>query len=108
MCHCAEDFLKECYLLIQSRSIHFLSKKKKNKDTLNLLGYNIAVMLQEIIELTEGDLHEGPVPDDNINYPGNVWIFKKNISGYPIYIKLKFKLIEGVKLLLIMSFHLDE
>ena len=104
-----DDFLTECCLFIDTGQIHYLSNRKKNKDTLNLLQYSIPAMLQEIKELIGGDLYKGPVPDSDSKYPGDVWVFKKVIKGYPIYIKLKNKDFgDDGRLLLIMSFHIDE
>jgi len=64
-------------------------------------------MLQEIKELEFKDYHGGPYPDRDSKYPGPVWIFKKIIGGYSIYIKLKIRITSRQELF-VMAFHIDD
>ncbi|NJD04410.1 MAG: type II toxin-antitoxin system MqsR family toxin [Ruminiclostridium sp.] len=100
------DFLAKCCLLIDERYVDPFTQNLETKDTLNLLGYSIKAMLQEIKELGEADLIKDPEPDKDSKYPGDVWIFIKKVQTYNIYIKLKIReLKNGDKQLFIMSFH---
>ena len=104
-----EDFLKNCRELIEQRKVILNPKedaKRRRIDTLDKLEYNIRAMLEEIKELSPNDLHSGPEKD--YNYPNDeVWIFKKDIKGYLIYIKIKIRQIPIGKELYVISFHLD-
>lgn len=101
------DFLNDCVDLIKNRKVDPFTNDPDNKSTLNLLGYSVRNMLQEIKELNESFLYKGPIPDDNSKHPGDVWIFKKPINGYVIYIKLKIRVIGNYRELFVMSFHPD-
>ncbi|WP_366924782.1 hypothetical protein MFMK1_001782 [Metallumcola ferriviriculae] len=102
-----EDFLDECGKLIDARQVDPFTNNPETKATLNILGYNPRVMLQEIKELEPDTLYKGPVPDIDSKYLGNVWIFKKDIQGYVIYIKLKIRIYRHYRELFVMSFHID-
>lgn len=101
------DFLQECITLVNQRKVDPFTNDQDNRNTLNMLGYSVTNMLQEIKDLNASDLSKGPVPDKSSKYPGNVWIFKKNIQGHLIYIKLKIRVIGDYKELFVMSFHPD-
>jgi hypothetical protein len=104
-----EDFLSECRELIGQRNVSpnpDAEATRKRRETLDKLGYNIPAMLQEIKELSPGDLNKGPEKDHN--YPNEVvWMFKKEIKGLIIYIKIKIRQIPTGKNLFITSFHID-
>ena len=101
------DFLQECISLIDNRKVDPFTNDPDNRNTLNMLGYSVRNMLQEIKELKDSELFQGPVPDRSSKHPGDVWIFKKNIMGHLIYIKLKIRTIGSYKELFVMSFHPD-
>lgn len=104
-----EDFLEKCRELIDQRKVTLNPKedaKRRRIETLDKLEYNIRAMLEEIKDLSSNDLHSGPETDHN--YPNEVvWIFKKDIKGYLIYIKIKIRQIPIGKDLYVTSFHLD-
>ena len=104
-----EDFLSECRELIGQRKVSpnpDAEATRKRRETLDKLGYNIPAMLQEIKELSPSDLNKGPEKDHN--YPNEVvWMFKKEINGLIIYIKIKIRQIPTGKNLFITSFHID-
>lgn len=108
MCGSTYGFLAECFELIDARRIDPFTGNTHTRATLNLLGYNIRAMQQEIMELTADNLVQGPIPDTNSKYPGMIWIFKKAIHGYFIYIKLKIRVVNDVRELFIMSFAIDD
>ena len=101
----ANDFLSECCKLIDIRMVDPFTNNTNTKCTLNLLGYSVKSMLEEIKDLDSTNLIKGPTPDKDSKYGGEVWIFKKSIQGHTIYIKLKVREADGK--LFIMSFHLD-
>ncbi|HZK83077.1 MAG TPA: hypothetical protein VFC58_00060 [Desulfosporosinus sp.] len=104
-----KDLLSECRELIAQRKVTLNQKedaKRRRLETLDKLEYNIRAMLEEIKELSPNDLHSGPETDHN--YPNEVvWIFKKEIKGYLIYIKFKIRQIPIGKDLFVTSFHFD-
>ena len=97
-----EEFLEKCRILIDSRKVDPFTQNKDTKSTLNLLGYNVRAMLQEIKELERKDFSGGPYLDRKSKYGGEVWIFIKIIQGY---IKLKIRAIGTDEELFVMSFH---
>lgn len=104
-----EDFLRECRELIAQRKVTINPKKdakRRRIETLDKLEYNIQAMLEEIKELSPIDLHSGPEPD-HVFLDEVMWIFKKEIKGYLIYIKIKIRQIPIGKDLYVKSFHLD-
>ena len=103
-----DDFLNKCRYLIGNRSVDPFTQNLKTKRTLNLLGYSVRGMLNEIHDLTNSDLHGGPYPDRESKYGGRVWIFKKIIEGYSIYIKLKIRVDNSNEELFVMAFHIDD
>lgn len=107
MSNATNDFLVECCGLIDSRKVDPFTNNPETKQTLNLLAYSVRAMLQEIKELEPTHWIKGPVKDHSSKYPGDVWVFKKVIEGYLIYIKLKIREVGGRKELFVMSFHPD-
>lgn len=103
----AEQFLRQCCILIDDGKVDPFTQNPKTKSTLNTLGYNVKVMLQEIKELKFQNYHGGPYHDRDSKYPGDVWIFKKIINSYSIYIKLKIR-VTSKEELFVMSFHIDD
>lgn len=107
MDECATEFLTRSRLLIQKRWVDPNTQNPKTRKTLDNLGLAPHHMLEEIMNLTEDDLFDGPCPDDNPKYGGIVWIFKKKIEGFIIYIKLKIRNRSAGEDLFVMSFHVD-
>lgn len=89
---CINQFLSESRVLIDNRQVDPFLNDQDNKSTLNLLGWSPRNMLDELKNLQPSDLCRGPLPDHSSKYPGDVWIFKKCIDGYLLYIKLKIKM----------------
>jgi hypothetical protein len=102
-----DEFLAECRTLINARKVDLFLNDPDNKNTVNLLAYSQSNVLQELQELTSSDLFEGPVPDNNSKYPGEVFIFKKQVRDLYLYIKLKIRDVRGQKEVFLMSFHPD-
>ncbi len=104
---CVDEFLPDCKQLIKERKVDLFLNDADNKSTVNMLGYSVLNVLQELSELTADDLFDGPVPDKNSKYPGDVFIFKKSVQGHLLYIKLKIREAKGRKEVFMMSFHPD-
>lgn len=107
MSQCVEEFLCECKTLISARKFDLFLNDHDNRNTMNLLLYTPSNILQELIELEITDLYKGPEPDNNSKYPGEVFIFKKSIQSYLIYIKIKIRDVKGRREVFLMSFHPD-
>lgn len=101
-----EDFLEKSRELIDQGKVDLFLNDHDNRSTMELLGYNPRALKQELKELQPNDLDKGPEEDKDAKYPGDVWIFKKYISGLRIYIKLKIRIRNNEDLFL-MSFHPD-
>jgi hypothetical protein len=78
-----DDFLQKCRDLIDTRKVDPFTNDSDNHNTLNLLGYSVRNLLQEIKDLEACNLFQGPLPDRSSKYPGDVWIFKKKYSWTP-------------------------
>jgi hypothetical protein len=103
-----DDFLQESIRFIDSRNVDPFTNNPETKATLDMLGYSIRAMLQEIKELDRNNLFRGPTPDNSLRHTGEVWEFKKVVQGHLIYIKLKIRnFSNGRKDLFVMSFHPD-
>ena len=81
-------------------------KRKKNLDTLAILGITWSDAIEEIYSLTSSDYDSGPEIDRNRPLGDSLWVFKKNVYGNLIYIKFKVEYQENgdVK---VLSFHID-
>lgn len=110
------DFLNECRILIDSQEkrkdrthlyVDLFLNDPETKATINLLAYSTRNVLQELKELKAEDLFDGPTPDRNSKYPGELFIFKKVVGEHFLYIKLKIRVFGGKKQLFMMSFHPD-
>lgn len=101
-----DDFLKKVRFSIDNHNFEILDARRKYRDTLALLGLIEDDVLDDIYNLTNRDMWLEPEADDNPNYPGTVWQCKKFLHNSQIYIKLKLKISENGKLL-IMSYHID-
>jgi hypothetical protein len=104
------DYLAKCCKLIDEskkdkKRVDPFTNNQETKETLNLLGYSVSAMLQEIKELKEDNWDKGPEPDKSSKHPGDIWVFIKRIQNYTIYIKLKIRNLNGYDQLFIMSFH---
>ena len=80
--------------------------RKKNMDTLAILGIPWEVARDEIYQLKESDYYCGPKVDRDFPEKDLLWEFKKDIDGHIIYIKFKV-LYQGDGGVRVVSFHLD-
>lgn len=64
-----------------------LTHRKKNLDTLALLGLSLADAKERVLELAPEDYVSGPTPDDK--RPGDeVWVFGVRMEEREIYVKV--------------------
>lgn len=77
--------------------------RKKNVDTLALLGWVWEDAADELYNLSYSDYVRGPEVDREYPTDSEFWIFKREIQGQIIYIKFKLR----DDLLLLVSFHID-
>lgn len=82
------------------------TERKINSDTLALLGWMWDDVFDELKKLTFADYVAGPVEDRDYPLDDDLWIFKRIIQGYAIYIKFKVRYLSDGSVLVI-SFHID-
>lgn len=71
-------------------------------------GLTIADAKNEILGLVVSDYYKGPKQDLDLNRPGYIWEFKKDVEGIPFYIKVKIVQENGEDILKCLSFHADD
>lgn len=99
------NFLSKVRSAIHNKNYMVLDSRRKYRETLAALGISEEDVLDDILHLTERDYWKKDNDKDSV-YPGQVWKCIKNLHGSDIYIKLKIKIDENGKLL-IMSYHFD-
>ena len=83
-----------------------LIPRDKTLITIASLGITTEAAIEEIVALNDSDYESGPEDDRDRPGSGDIWIFKKAIMGYPMYIKLKDEM-ETKGIVKIISFHID-
>lgn len=94
-------FLERVRALLQSRENFFVIPRRSTLEELACLGMKESDLLEEIKGLSEQDYSSGPESDRDPDYPGEIWVFGKEIDEIEYYIKLK---IEAGQVIVI-SFH---
>ena len=100
------NYMRRVISSIKRNNFNIWDKKEKYLTTISELGITEEDVLDDICGLTANDNWEVPEPDENPNYPGEVWKCKKCLHGSLIYIKMKF-IINNNERLIIMSYHFD-
>lgn len=80
--------------------------RKKNADTLAILGWKWPDAKDELYSLTYMDYFRGPNTDRDCPSDDDFWEFKRRIQGHYIYIKLKVRYSSDNSVML-FSFHKD-
>ena len=101
------EFLEKMKNLISAGKYDFVPRRK-NMQALAQHGLTIIDAKSEILELVVGDYYKGPKQDFDINRPGDIWEFKKNIDGICFYIKVKITQENGEDILKCLGFHEDD
>lgn len=101
-----EAFLNDLFDGIECKNC-VCKDRKKNMDTLAVLGWKWQDAIDEISTLTFRDYICGPEIDYDFPHDDDFWVFKRQINGQLVYIKLKIKYLED-KSVLVWSFHFDE
>ncbi len=101
------DFLAKVKKLISAGKYDFVPRRK-NMQALAQHGLTITDAKNEILELVVGDYYKGPKQDMDVNRPGDIWEFKKNIDGMKFYIKVKIVQENGEDILKCLGFHEDD
>lgn len=106
----AEEIVK---FLVKAKKLlsmgeYIMIPRRKNMQALAQLGFTIIDAKNEILDLATGDYYKGPKQDFDLNYPGDVWEFKKDVGNIQFYVKLKIEIIQGKEILKCLSFHEDE
>ncbi|MCU9592229.1 MULTISPECIES: type II toxin-antitoxin system MqsR family toxin [Bacillus subtilis group] len=96
---------------IEGERIMVLSKREKNRKTLEKLGFMSVHVIEEIKTLTYKNYLKGPEQNKSRtgNVKGAVWKFGKKVEGLNIYIKIHvIPISKGNTQTLCISFHEDE
>lgn len=81
--------------------------RKKNINTLAMLGLVWEDALEEIYTLNATHYNRGPFTDRDFPADDCFWEFKKSVLGHIIYIKFKIRYLND-QAILIQIFHFDE
>lgn len=100
-----QTFLCSVRSAISNSNYQVLDLRRKYMDTITQLGLLESDVINDIKNLSEYENWDRQT-DNNLSYPGDVWICTKYLHETNIYIKLKIKIDENGKLL-VMSYHLD-
>ncbi len=100
-----ERFIKEVRVALDSKNYQYIGKPQKLRTTLAQLGIIMDDVIDDIRSLTAQDPWTKE-PDNQSRFPGDVWICIKELRGYLMYIKLKFKF-DNNDFLLIFSYHFE-
>ncbi len=104
----AERFKVALFLTLMkaaAASQFVLTRRKKNLDTLALLGLSLADAKERVLGLVPEDYVGGPLPDDK-RPEDEVWVFGLRVEGREIYMKVC--VITEPLLCTCISFHLSE
>ena len=99
------NFLNRVRSAIKRLNYEILDSREKYRKTIAELGILDEDVLDDICQLTEFD-NWSKDRDDNSKFSGDVWKCIKRLHNSDIYVKLKIKVDENGKLL-IMSYHFD-
>jgi hypothetical protein len=83
-----------------------LVNRRENWDCLANLGFTLRDVGSTLQELTVADYCEGPVKD--LDMPGDLWVFGKELEGKEIYVKLKLARLGPLAIVRVVSFHFAE
>lgn len=100
-------YLTEVKRLLSEGKYDFVPRRK-NMQALAQYGLTIADAKNEILGLVVGDYYKGPKQDFDLNRPGDIWKFKKNIDGMQFYVKVKIVQQNGEDILKCLVFHEDD
>ena len=100
-------FLERMKKLLSVGKYDFVPRRK-NMQALAQHGLTISDAKNEMLELMVSDYYKGPKQDFDLNRPGDIWEFKKDIDGVCFYIKVKITKENGEDILKCMGFHEDD
>lgn len=79
--------------------------REKNVNALIELGLSERKRDDIILALKPEDYCEGPMPDENAERGGEVWVFGTEVRGEQVYIKLKVTGTDPLRHAICISFH---
>lgn len=94
--------LNEFKLLIKSGAFYPVSREKNNQALISL-GLTLKNQKDELLALTHENYSSGPSRD--LDRPGYIWVFGKQVFQTEVYIKLKVAMRGSKKQGLCISFH---
>ena len=100
-----ERFIEKVRVALDSGNYRYIGKPQKLRATKAQLVIIMDDVIDDIRSLTAEDPWTKE-PDNQFQYPGDVWICIKQLRGHPMYIKLKFNP-DNDDLLLIFSYHFE-
>jgi len=81
------------------------TRRKKNLDTLALLGLSLVDAKERVLGLVPEDYVSGPLPDDK-RPEDEIWVFGLKVEGQEVYVKVC--VVTEPLLCTCVSFHLSE
>lgn len=100
------NFINKVRAALRNKNYENLDKRRSYRRTIAALGITDDDVMDDIMNLS-WDENWTKEKDKNSSFGGYVWQCKKILHNNKIYIKLKIKVEENGKLL-IMSYHFDE
>ena len=97
------EFLMEFKEIVVKRGLDVIPRTE-NIEALVALGLTKKDRKNEILSLSVSDYCSGPEPD--VDRPGHVWVFGKEINGMNVYMKLKIAQVNEEKIAKCLSFHI--
>ena len=97
------EFLKEAKSLIAKGKAGIAKRSKNLQDIVNI-GLTMKGVRQELLDLSLEDYSKGPEPDRD--FPGEIWVFGKEINGHEVYIKMKIDRQDELETFTCISFHI--
>lgn len=101
------EYLAQVKRLLSLGKYDFVPRRK-NMQALAQHGLTISDVKSEMLGLVASDYYKGPKPDQDLNRPGDIWEFKKNVDGKQFYVKVKIVHENGEDILKCLSFHEDD
>jgi len=96
-------FLKAAKSLIAYGRVIFAKRSINLQDIVDI-GLTMEGSRQELLSLTVEEYSKGPEPDRD--FPGDIWVFGKEILGHEVYIKMKIDRQDEMEELTCISFHI--
>ena len=96
------QFLKRFKALV-SEGEFLIVRRQANIQGIIDIGLTLEGCKQEILDLSIENYSSGPEPDRD--YPGDIWVFGKDVLGQEVYFKLKIDEFDAAEQAVCISLH---